>query len=241
MDPSLSAAITGSKPTPPTWGRLAAEMVAQVRPSPFPVFPAAVLREMERGDGHAVLALPGILRGDGQTAKLRAFLGGLGYAAYGWDLGVNLGPTVALIEGATARLVALSENHGAVSIVGHSMGGLFARLLAARYPSRIRQIITICSPVDQPARSVRLPLEPLLGFWPGVDLRALTEEISATPLVPSTCIYSRDDGIVSWACCRDARGNPADDIEVAGPHVTMVHNAEVLRVLTVRLARRIGS
>jgi hypothetical protein len=169
---------------------------------------------------------------------LSLFLVGLGYAPYGWKLGINLGPTARLISGVTERLAVLFERHGPVSVIGYSMGGLFARLLAARFPSRVRQVITVCSPVNQPARSVWFPLEPFLGLWPGVDLRALSAEIGAPLLVPSTCIYSRDDGIVSWANCRDPSGHSSDDIEVTGCHLTMVHNPETLLILAERLARR---
>ncbi len=120
------------------------------------------------------------------------------------------------------------------------MGGLFARLLSARFPARVRQVITVCSPIHQPASSVWVPLEPFLGFWPAVDLRALSAEIGAPPPVPSTCIYSRDDGIVRWAHCCDAGSSSGDNIEVSGPHVTMPHNPEVIRILVARLARRFG-
>jgi pimeloyl-ACP methyl ester carboxylesterase len=108
--------------------------------------------------------------------------------------------------------------------VAFSMGGLFARLLAAGYPAQIRQAVTVCSPIHQPAGSVWIPLEPFLGLWPGVDLRALLVEIDAPLAVPSTCIYSRDDGIVRWTHCRDLRKLPEDNIEVRGCHVTMPHN-----------------
>jgi pimeloyl-ACP methyl ester carboxylesterase len=220
------------------FGRLAAEMVALACPSPFPVFDATALGEFVRGDGHAVLVLPASLRSDRQTAQLRAFLGGLGYAARGWGLGVDIGPTAWLLRGTLARLAELAARHGPVSLVGFSMGGLFARLLAARAPTQVRQVITVCSPVVEPASSLWIPLEPLLGLWPGVDLRALAGEIAAPPRVPSTCIYSRGDGIVRWRHCLDPALPSDDHVEVSGQHVTMPHNAQVVRILAARLARR---
>jgi hypothetical protein len=222
------------------FSRLLAEYLALACPSPFPVFDSGTLGGFARGDGHAVLVLPASLRSDRQTVKLRAFITGLGYAAYGWSLGVNMGPTARVLVGITERLAELSARHGAVSLVGFSMGGLFARLLSARFPARVRQVITVCSPIHQPASSVWVPLEPFLGFWPAVDLRALSAEIGAPPPVPSTCIYSRDDGIVRWAHCCDAGSSSGDNIEVSGPHVTMPHNPEVIRILVARLARRFG-
>jgi hypothetical protein len=216
----------------------AAEVAALVSPSPFPVLDSKSLQAFERGDGHAVLVLPASLRSDRQTVQLRAFLAGLGYIACGWELGVNLGPIAWTIRKAGERLAELSARHGPVSLVGFSMGGLFARLMAARDPRRVRQVITVCSPVHDPAGSVWVSLEPLLGLWPGVDLRALLVELDAPPRVASTCIYSRDDGIVRWTHCCDP-AHPDENIEVRGCHVTMPHNPQVLRILAARLARRI--
>jgi hypothetical protein len=226
------------------WPRLAAELAALASPSPFPVFDPAVSKTFERGDGHSVLVLPASLRSDRQTMQLRAFLIGLGYAAYGWELGVNFGPIASVVGTKSAggkadeRLAELSARHGVVSLVGFSMGGLFARLLAARHPAQVRQVITVCSPVHEPAHSVWLPLEPWLGFWPGVDLRALLVELEAAPRMASTCLYSRDDGIVRWTHCRDPHNLPEDNIEVSGCHVTMPHNQQVVRILAQRLVRK---
>ena len=79
-----------------------------------------------KGDGHTVLVLPGFRRDDRYTARVRLFLTSIGYSAHGWNLGVNIGPTKRLLDGAAERLVELSNECGAVSLVGFSMGGLFA-------------------------------------------------------------------------------------------------------------------
>jgi len=223
-------------PRRPPLRRIAAEFITLVSTWGPPDFASVDRRSLAPGDGHAVLMLPPTFRGDTYTAAARAFLDTLGYATYGWDLGVNRGPTAGLIAGAVRRLNDLSDRHGPVSLVGYSLGGLFARLLALRHPERVRGVITVCSPIDEPARSVWFPLEPLLGLWPGVDLRRLSEEIAATPQVPSTCIYSCEDGIVWWASCRDVHG--ADNVQVAGCHVTMGRNPEALSIIAERLSRR---
>ena len=85
--------------------------------------------------------------------------------------------------------------------------------------------------------SMFIPLEPFLDFWPGVDLRQLAAEVSAALPVPSTCIYSRDDGIVSWSSCCDPNGAIADNVEVKGCHITMGRTLETLAVLASCLAR----
>jgi hypothetical protein len=76
------------------------------------------------GDGHAVLVLPALLRGDSYTSAVRQFLGLIGYAPFGWELGTNLGPTRRLLDGAADRVSGLSDALGPLSIVGFSMGGL---------------------------------------------------------------------------------------------------------------------
>jgi hypothetical protein len=80
-----------------------------------------------RGDGHAVLLLPALAHGDPYTAQVRQFPGRIGYFAHGWGLGTNLGPAKSLLDDAAERLVELSDRHRPVSLVGFSMGSLFAR------------------------------------------------------------------------------------------------------------------
>lgn len=195
------------------------------------------IASVPRGNGHAVLVLPSVIRGDGQTAQIRHFLAAIGYAPFGWELGVNLGPTAPLLAGAMNRLEEIAAKHGRVSLVGYSMGGLFARWLAIRAPERVRQIITVCSPFRDPARSVFVPLEPVLALWPGVDLRGLAREIERPLAVPGTFLYCRSDGIVAWEHCIDGNTPPQDNIEVAGHHTTMAGNPQVMRIIAERLAR----
>ena len=231
-------AAAGRKPiVRPSLRRLAAEVAAFATRWRALEFDPMATHALPRGDGHAVLMLPPIFRGDAYTDTARAFVTGLGYSAYGWKLGTNIGPTARLIDGAARRLMEVYGRRGPVSLVGFSLGGLYARLLAARYPDSVRQVITVCSPIDRPANSVFIPLEPFLDFWPGVDLRQLAAEVSAALPVPSTCIYSRDDGIVSWSSCCDPNGAIADNVEVRGCHITMGRNLETLAILAGRLAR----
>src|SRR5204863_2180670 len=81
------------------------------------------------GDGHPVLVLPGWLANDRSTWALRWFLRNRGYHVHGWKLGRNLGPTAALAE----RFTALRARHGRrLSLIGWSLGGIYARELARR-------------------------------------------------------------------------------------------------------------
>ena len=107
----------------------------------------AVLRDVPRGDGHPVFVLPGLLAGDFSTAPLRRFLRTLCYDARGWKLGINTGPDPELRAQLDERLVHLAERHGrSVSLVGWSLGGIYARELARSHPQHVRQVVTLGSP-----------------------------------------------------------------------------------------------
>jgi pimeloyl-ACP methyl ester carboxylesterase len=212
-----------------------AEAFALIRPTPMFEMEALVAGA-PRGDGHGVLVLPALGCGDRYTARVREFLNMLGYAAYGWSLGVNIGPTKRLLAGSVHRLVELSDQHGPISIVGFSMGGMFARLLAKRLPDRVRQIITVCSPIHDPANNFWLPLQSLAWLRDSPELRRLAEEVEEPPSVPCTAIYSRDDGLVNWSACLDP-ASPQDDVEIAGAHVLIARNPQVMKVFAERLGR----
>jgi len=117
------------------------------------------------------------------------------------------------------------------------VGGLFARWLSLRMPDRVRQVITVCSPIHEPARNFWLPLQPVLGLWPGADLTKLANEIAQPLTVPGSFLFSRDDGLVNFAACRDTSAPAEDNIEFSGPHVLMARNPEVMVIVTQRLAR----
>lgn len=216
--------------------RLLNEATTLIRPAPRLALDG-LIATAPPADGHTVLVLPAALRDDGHTNQMRDFLAAVGYRPYGWDLGINLGPTASLLAGATRRLETLSDRYGPVSLVGFSMGGLFARWLGLSAPERVRQVVTVCSPFRDPASSIGLPLDPFLHLWPGVDLRALAQSIGEPLRVPGTFIYTRSDGIVKWRNCRDDAAAAEDNIEVEGPHVMMAKNPVVMRILAQRLAR----
>jgi pimeloyl-ACP methyl ester carboxylesterase len=215
----------------------AAEAVAFIGRGPrFPL--DRIVATAQKGDGHSVLVLPALLCGDRYTAYVRCLLTVIGYCAHGWNLGVNIGPAKRLLDGATDCLIDLSDEHGPLSIIGFSMGGLFARRLALRMPDRVRQVITVCSPIHEPARNFWLPLHPFLGLWPGVGLHRLTDEVAQPLPVGGTFMFSRDDGLANCAACWDASVPPEDNVEISGPHVLIARNPQVMNIVANRLARR---
>jgi pimeloyl-ACP methyl ester carboxylesterase len=195
---------------------------------------------MPRGDGHAVLVLPGFLAGDFSTAPLRRFLRSLCYDARGWKHGVNLGPNAELREALVARLGHLAKRHGRrVSLIGWSLGGIYARELARAHPEQVRLVITLATPFRDISATHAARLIRTGGLSPrgASDLQAALRR----PLpIPVTSIYSRTDGIVHWQGCLEEEGPQRENVEVRCSHTGMGFHAETLAIIADRLAQPEG-
>ena len=180
-----------------------------------------------------VLLIPPYLGNDTSTTFVRKYLRSLGFKTYKWDLGVNMVKShyvPKLIE----KLDAIYKEHQEkVSLVGWSGGGMFAKVLANRYPDKVAQIITIGSPIWG-LMELKTPLINVFEFFRGKELKKRNEkflrELEEIPNVPITCIYTKTDGVVPWKHCMEA-GNyrkNIKNIEVYGSHSGMGANATVL-------------
>jgi len=200
-----------------------------------------MMRMMPRGDGHSVLVLPGLMAGDTSTKPLRAFLEDRGYVPYGWDLGRNYGPRPGVEEGMTAKLNEIAEQSGRkVSIIGWSLGGLYARVLAHRAPGIVRQVITLGTPFTGDPRASNAWRLYELTSGLSVDDPHWREALEGSLTVPVTSIYSRSDGIVSWQCSVERERAQAENIEVEGSHCGLGVNPAVLYAIAHRLAQPEG-
>lgn len=197
-----------------------------------------------RGDGHPVLVMPGFGGGDGSTTVIRTYLNGQGFAARPWHLGRNLGPAMDdLVPRLAARLEALWRDSGQrrVSLVGWSLGGVYARLLAHHYPERVRQVITLGSPIGgtpSPSRAqrvIRRLSDDTMDVEEARRLRALIGD--PLPGVPGSAVYSRTDGVVPWQIARQSASDIAENVEVFGSHIGLGFNASALYLLAERLAQ----
>jgi pimeloyl-ACP methyl ester carboxylesterase len=201
-----------------------------------------LFRLMPAGDGHPVLVLPGFMADDWSTVALRSVLRSRGYQVHRWGLGRNLGPRAAIVDGLVHRLDAIHRDNGcSVSLVGWSLGGIYARALARWRPQAVRRVITLGSPFRMRAgdRSNASRLFDRLNPGPGVPHPVSLEE---QPLpVPSTAIYTRTDGVTRWHLCIEAEHPHAENIEVRGSHCGLGHNPAVILAIADRLARPEGS
>ena len=201
-----------------------------------------LLAAAPRGDGHPVMVLPGFTASDISTTALRRHIRRWGYEAHRWELGRNLGPKAIGPEGERLleRLEAIHARTGRkVSLVGWSLGGVMARMVARQAPDAVRQVISLGSPFTGSPRATNVWRAYELMTGQLVDekrTRAQLAEGATPPPVPSTAIWSREDGVVAWQNCVEPAGKLSDNIEVHGSHCGLGVNPAVLYAVADRLA-----
>ena len=204
-----------------------------------------LLKRLPRGDGHPVLVLPGFTASDRSTTQMRLLLRHLGYRTYGWRLGPNIGPTRHIVDGLAARVSKIGHHNPGqpISLIGWSLGGIFARYLASERPELFRQVITLGSPFNiRPGdTSAASPLWDSVSPLHDPSFLTRFEGKRQQPLeIPATSIYSRGDGVVRWQLCLESRGPMAENVQVIGSHSGLGVNTSVALVVTDRLAQPIG-
>lgn len=115
----------------------------------FASLPATLplLWDAPRGDGHPVLLLPGFMASDATLFVLKAFLQKKGYDVHTWGFGRNVGFRSKLTTALPQKIRYLHHTTGKkVSLVGWSLGGVFALYGAQHAPECVRNILTLGSP-----------------------------------------------------------------------------------------------
>ncbi len=191
------------------------------------------------GDGHPVLILPGFMASDFSTIPLRSFIHKLGYKVYGWGEGRNFAH-VEYIELLLEKLDRIYQKHNEkVTLIGWSLGGIYARQLAKHDPSIIRQIIVMGSPFQ----GVRMAnnaswmydiLKKSKLVSKKIDEKLL-DDIPLPAPVPTTAIYTKEDGVVPWELCLEEEDEWHQNIQVRGSHLGLGVNPLVLQIVADRL------
>ena len=195
------------------------------------------------GDGHPVLVLPGLLADDSSTRALRGFLNSHGYNAHGWKLGRNLGLRGTVERDMLARIDELFERYGRrkVSLVGWSLGGLYARQLAKTLPDKVRCMISLGSPFAGSPKSTNAWRVYEIASGSKVEGHdAFGGTLAGAPPVPTTSIFSRSDGICAWQACLNEDGPESENIEVYGSHCGLGHHPAAVYAIADRLAQPEG-
>lgn len=190
-----------------------------------------------RGDGSAVVLVPGMLASNASMLELRSWLRRVGYRPYFAELRRNDGcpeQTLDLIADAVDR--AFAETGQGVHVIGHSLGGLLARGAAMARPGKVASVVTLGSPVNgvrvHPAVALSGALFMKHGACDGSCVAALQRPLPAN--VRETSIYSKSDGIVEWQTCF---GDRCDAVEVNSSHIGLVANADAYRAMANALAK----
>ena len=195
-----------------------------------------------RGDGHPVLVLPGLVASDLSTGVLRRYLRERNYYVHGWKQGRNLGLRQGVEQAMFERLDALNQRHGQkVSLVGWSLGGLYARVLAKHRPDSVRSVITLGSPFAGSPRSTNAWRVYEWASGHKSDDPTAHERLRGRLTMPATSIYSRTDGIVAWPTSIDEESAISENIEVYASHLGLGVNPAVLYAVADRLAQAEGS
>jgi hypothetical protein len=195
-----------------------------------------------RGDGHPVLVLPCLIASDASTRPLRSFLNNKGYMTSGWQQGRNLGLRHGVQEAMVDLVRELSDGHQRkISLVGWSLGGLYARQLAKMMPERVRSVITLGSPfAGHPRATNAWRVYELASGRRAEEDHRFGGSLSDPPPVPTTAIFSRTDGICAWEGCKERSSPIAESIEVESSHCGMGHHPAVVYAVADRLAQAEG-
>ena len=202
-----------------------------------------LLGHLPKGDGHPVLVLPGFMATDRSTQPLRGLLTDLGYAAHGWGLGRNVRIDNAREAEMIELLKRIADDAGrTVSIIGWSLGGVFAREIAKAEPSFVRQVISLGSPIsnDRNHTNATRLFEYLNGTEPQPVREGRFRDLETAPPVPTTSILTRTDGIVAWRGSVQKPGPQTENIEVHASHVGLGVNPSVMVAIADRLAQPEG-
>jgi pimeloyl-ACP methyl ester carboxylesterase len=234
-------------PEPLTWfDAISDAWFGAIDAAAFPLGALALAR-VPKSDGHTVLVLPGYLSGDQPTWLLRWFLAQIGYRAYPWELGLNLGFSTAhpydieaLVEH-RLKEVYIESGDRKISLIGWSLGGVYAKALARQYPALIRDVVTLGSPIS--GNTANVSVARLYEFTTKMKLsdpefkRKMRESTEPLTGVPITAIYCKKDGVVPWRNACEKPGPLVQNIEVQASHVGMGFDAFVFYLIAHRLAK----
>ena len=237
---------------PRWWGNHLGELRWQLDAARLLADPVLRGRGLARGDGRAVLLLPGFLAGDYTLATMALWLRRIGYHPKRAGFVANVDCSERAVRQIEGRAEAIVEKDGRrVAVIGHSRGAHQARALAVRRPELVSHVIGVGGGLSR-QMEISAPTQAavaLVRTWHRftTDRRhrrgCLTEECGceftrdfAAPFPESvrlTSIYSKRDGVVRWRSCVVPY---ADNVEVRGTHVGLAFNAEVYVAIATALA-----
>jgi pimeloyl-ACP methyl ester carboxylesterase len=200
------------------------------------------LRGAPVGDGHPVIVLPGLMANDLSTWPLRRFLESKGFVVYPWEQGFNTGPKTGNIRGLIETMLRVYKKHKRkLSLVGWSLGGVMARVLAIHHAKHIRSVVTLGSPHGGDPKATRAWRLFELVSGMRVDDPRLHELLSQHPEVPITSVVSKNDGVVAWPLSMLPETKLSENLFVPASHFGMGVHPAVWWVICDRLSQAEGA
>ena len=181
---------------------------------------AASLAATIKGDGRQLLLLPGLLASEHRMEPMRAILESAGFRAHGWGMGRNFGPRADTLEQIDRRVDQIRRNSGdPVTLIGWSLGGLFAREYAKFARAKVGGVVTMGTPFSgDPRANHAWRIYQLVSGFP-VDRPPFTCRREEKPSVPTAALWSRRDGVIMPECARGRAGERDHAIEVDCTHM----------------------
>lgn len=180
-----------------------------------------------RGDGRALLLIPGLLASDARMEPMRAILNRAGFEAYHWGQGRNFGPKADSLDAIDRRVDEIRRmTGGPVTLVGWSLGGLYAREYAKLAATKVGGVVTLGTPFSgDPRANHAWRLYQLVSGTP-VDRPPFPCTREAKPPVPTVALWSRRDGVILPECAKGRSGERDSAIEVDCTHMGFAASPE---------------
>ena len=205
-----------------------------------PLRPVRPVTAAGSGRGQPVLVFPGILSSDQSTSLLRRTLDRAGFRSHPSQLGFVTGITPETFARAQARLAEVAEAEGRkVALVGWSLGGIYARVLAQRYPDLVELVMTLGTPFsgDRRANNAWRVYEALNDHT--VDAPPLGDNPSIKPHVPTIALWSRNDGVIAPASARGLPDERDAEVEVPFRHFAMGSSRPAIARIVAEIGERL--
>ncbi len=189
------------------------------------------------GRGRAAIVIPGLATGDVSTTLLRRTLKARGFEPEGWQRGLNTGADAGKLKALEARLSELHRQTGKkVVLIGWSLGGLYARVLAHRCPQHVDMVVTVASPFsgDRHANVAWKLYEAINDHT--VDNPPFAEQVATKPPVPTLAVWSAKDGIVSPDCSRGREGEADETLRIDAQHFALGTSASAIEKILAKMA-----
>ncbi|MGI9599190.1 MAG: esterase/lipase family protein [Acidimicrobiales bacterium] len=201
------------------------------------------------GQSRPMLVITGFLAAPRSARSVVHVMSTAGWSAEVAAVGRNSGPAYVGVAAAEADLHRMyAETGRPITIIGHSRGGQFARILAVRYPEMVRQVIAVGTPllVKYPGFApVKVPAEVLDKSWragafgevfPDRESDVDRDRYADFPIgIDFVSIYSRSDGIVDWRTSIEPAAFP---IEVKASHRGLINGVAGISAIADALARQ---